>query len=382
MRRFCFGTLLVFFAATTARAQIGKTVVVPAGTPEDTAVSAIYAEQDSAKKIALVDKFAADHPSGDFALLADQLYVSAYIAEKNYDKAFEYGEKALAIDADNFSTAVNLVRAAEESGDQTKLFHYGEIVGAILARFKAASAPSDTSATDWQARQKEAIDRAQPDIQYVESALYGTAFKAKTATDKAELFGRYAAAFPDSPHTSAAESECVLSYQAARNTPKMLEAAQKALKDDPNNVTVLVLLADYWSDQGKQLSEAEADAKRALDVLPKMTNPEGLTDEQWQQQTSLQKGLALSAQGQIGVIRGNKAAAIQDFEQASPLLKSDNYSYGRNLYRWGYTLATMQRIPEARRILTQALDTNSPYSSLAQQTLSKIGGPLRSTRRP
>ncbi|HEV2489138.1 MAG TPA: hypothetical protein VGT03_04975 [Candidatus Acidoferrales bacterium] len=380
MRRLSLGVLLVVAFAATARAQIGKTVVVPAGTPEDSAVSAIYAEQDPAKKIALLDQFAADHPSGDFALLADQLYVTAYESEKNYGKAFEYGEKALAIDPENFSTAVSLTRVAEESGDQEKLFHYGELAGGILARFKSSPAPEGTSAVDWEAKKKEAIDRAQQDIQYVESALYGAALKTPNPGAKAVLFDRLATAFPDSPNTKAVEAESVVNYQAARNTPKMLAAAQRALKDDPNNVTVLVLLADYWSDQGKQLDEAEADAKKALAALPGMPKPESVTDEQWRQQTSLQKGLALSAEGQVDVIRGNNTAAIQAFEQASPLLKSDNYSYGRNLYRWGFTLAKMRRILDARHILTEAVDTKSPYSSLAEQTLSKIGGPLRSSR--
>jgi tetratricopeptide (TPR) repeat protein len=380
MRWLGLSVLLMVLSAATARAQIGKTVIVPAGSPEDSAVSAIYAEQDAAKKIALLDQFAADHSTGDFALLADQLYVSAYVSEKNYDKAFEYGEKALALDPDNFSTAVNLVRAAEEAADETKLFHYGELVGAILARFRTSPAPEGTAAADWDAKKKESLERAQQDIEYVESALYGAAYKAAGPGAKAELFDRYAAAFPDSSNTKAAESESVVNYQAAHNTPKMLAAAQKALKDDPNNVTVLVLLADYWSDQGKQLDEAEADAKKALAALPGMAKPDGVTDEQWQQQTSLQKGLALSAEGQVEVIRGNNTAAIQAFEQASTLLKSDHYSYGRNLYRWGFTLAKMRRILEARRILTQAVDTKSPYSSLAEQTLDKIGGPLRSPR--
>jgi tetratricopeptide (TPR) repeat protein len=378
MRRWGLSFILIVVAAMPAAAQIGKRVAVPAGTPEDAAVSAIYAEQDPAKKIALLDQFAAQHPSGDFALLADQLYVTTYAAEKNYAKAYEYGEKALAIDPDNFDTAVILVRTADEAGDNTKLFHYGEVVGGILARYRASPAPAGTSASDWAEKQKESLQEAQQDIQYVESALLNAAYKTADPLAKAQLFERFAAAFPDSPNTPTAESECVLAYQAARNTPKMLEAAQRALKDDPSNATVLVTMADYWSDQGKQLDEAEADAKKAMDVLAAAKKPDGVTDEDWQQRISLQKGLALSALGQVEVIRGQNAAAIQSFEQASPLLKSNAFSYGRNLYRWGFTLAKMRRTLEARRILTEAVDTKSPYSSLAEQTLAKIGGPLRS----
>jgi len=70
---------------------------------------------------------------------------------------------------------------------------------------------------------------------------------------------------------------------------------------------------------------------------------------------------------------------VDAFKQASPLLKSDAFSYGRNLYRLGFTLAKMQRTPEARTVLTEAVSVNSPYKAKAQETLNKIGG---STKKP
>ena len=366
--------LIILATAGIASAQIGKSVAVAAGTPEDAEVSAIYAAQDPAQKIALLDKFSTEHATGDLALLADQLYVSAYIAEKNYDKAFEYGDKALAIDPDNFETAVNLVRAAEQSGDAARMLHYGDITGGILARYKALPAPTGTSAADWEQTKAEKLKAADPDVQYVEYAFYGSAVKATDPATRAQMLGHYAAAFPDSPYTKNAEIGTVLAYQAARDNAKMLDAAQRALKDDPNNTTVLVLVADYWSDRNQQLTVAEADAKKALAALPAEVKPEGLSDAQWQEQASMQKGLALSALGEVYVNQGKNVAAIQSFQEASPLLKADNFSYGRNLYRWGFTLAKMRRIAEARRILTQAVNVDSPYRSLARQTLAKIGG--------
>ncbi|MGB8524419.1 MAG: hypothetical protein WCD43_15755, partial [Candidatus Acidiferrales bacterium] len=60
----------------------------------------------------------------------------------------------------------------------------------------------------------------------------------------------------------------------------------------------------------------------------------------------------------------------------SPLLKSNTVLYARNLYRLGFTLAKMQRIPEARTVLTEAVSINSPYKAKAQETLNKIGGPV------
>ena len=61
----------------------------------------------------------------------------------------------------------------------------------------------------------------------------------------------------------------------------------------------------------------------------------------------------------------------------TPLLKSDSGSYARNLYRLGFVLAKMQRIPEARATLTEAVAINSPYRALAQDVLNRIGGPIR-----
>ena len=60
------------------------------------------------------------------------------------------------------------------------------------------------------------------------------------------------------------------------------------------------------------------------------------------------------------------------------MLKSDTFSYAQNQYRLGFTLAKMQRIPEARVVLTEVIGLNSPYKSRAMDTLNKIGGPVGS----
>src|SRR5579863_9241195 len=97
---------LVLAATSGATAQIGKSVSVAAGTPEDKALTDIYAAADGPDKIALLDKFMADFGKGDMELLGDQLYVQSYLAQKNYANVYEYGDKVLALDPDNFSTAV------------------------------------------------------------------------------------------------------------------------------------------------------------------------------------------------------------------------------------------------------------------------------------
>jgi tetratricopeptide (TPR) repeat protein len=144
---------------------------------------------------------------------------------------------------------------------------------------------------------------------------------------------------------------------------------------------MLLMLADYWSDSGQQLDKAATNAQKALDVLQQAKKPDTITDEQWQQQVSLEKGLAYSSLGEVYVVKGRNAPAVDAFKKANPLLQSNAFYYGRNLYRLGFTLAKMQRIPEARSVLTEAVSVNSPYKSRAQETLDKIGGPAARTHK-
>ncbi len=381
MKRWAMVLGLTMLWAATANAQIGKSVSVTAGTPEDKALNEIYVTTDPAQKIALLDKFSAEHPTGDLALLADEQYVSTYLGEKNYDKAMEYAEKALAIDPDSLPTAGNLMRAAEGKGDIGKLFDAGETFTGILQRYKAQAPPAGVSAEDWKKQQDESLAGAQADLSYAQYALFNAAYKEKDAAAKVQFLERYLKIFPDAPYAANAREVLPFAYQQAGDTAKMLESAKGVLAGDPNNSTVLVMLADYWSDKGQQLPTAAADAQKALTALGAAQKPAGTSDADWQAQISIQKGIAYTSLGQVYVTNGKTAQAISAFRQASPLLKSNNYYYGRNLYRLGFTLAKGNQTVEARRVLNEAIAVDSPYRKLAQEELAKIGGAPTRTRK-
>ncbi len=382
MKRILFVLALTLFAATTSRAQIGKTVAVTAGTPEDKALSEIYAAPDGPDKIALLDKFMADFGKGDLELLADQLYASTYLAQKNDAMAIEYAGKVLALDPDNLSAAVTLVHAADESGDTAKLFDAGEHAVAIVARFKNQPIPAGMSQNSWNDQKAGILHGAQADLDYVQNALFNAAYKTADPKAKAAYFERFAALFPDSPYALNAREQVVFADEQAQNIPKMMEAAQAVLASDPNNVDILLLLADFWSEKGQQLDKAAQNAQKALDALAKAKKPDQTPDDQWQQQISVQQGLAYSTLGMVDVNKGQNADAVAAFKKAGPLLKSSTVSYARNQYRLGFTLAKMQRIPEAKAALTEAASLDSPYRAMAQQTLAKIsGGPAHATKK-
>lgn len=363
----------VLWPASRANAQIGKFVPIPANSDADHALTEINATTDPVQKLALIDKFAGSAAAqGDMAIVADDLYVNYYIAAKNYDKAFAYGDKLFALDPDNFSNAVNMVRAAAEKGDTAKLFSYGEKSAAILQSYKASPPPEGMKEEAWNDQKKQTLENASDSVKYIGQLLFDGAYRASDAAKRAALLVRFAQMFPDSPYATQALGVAAASYQQAQNGPKMLETANGLLAKDPDNVAMLILLADYYSEKGEQLDRAEANAKKAVSVLASARKPEGVTDEQWQQQSALQKGLALSALGQVNIEKKDNLQAAENLKTAAPLLKSDEGSYARNQYRLGFALLNLKKVAEAKVAFTEAASVNSPYRALAQDKLKGL----------
>src|SRR5713101_2936090 len=360
-------------AGYPARGQIGKFVPIPANSDADHALTEINATTDPAQKLALIDKFAAG-AQGDMIIIADDQYVNYYIAAKNYDKALEYGDKLFALDPDNFSNAVNMVRAAQGKGDVNRMFSCGEKTAQILQRYKEQAGPEGMKQESWDSQKAQTLQDVHETVVYVEQLLVDGAYRTTDAAKRAALLVRFAQLFPDSPFANQALGVAAASYRQTQNTAKMLSVANDLLAKDPDNLGMLLLLADYYSEKGEQLDKAESYAKKSVSLLETAKKPDGATDERWQQQSALQKGLALSALGQVNIEKKNNAQAVDNFKAAAPLLKSDEGSYARNQYRLGFALLNLKRVPEAKAAFTDAASVNSPYKALAQEKLKALPG--------
>jgi tetratricopeptide (TPR) repeat protein len=370
MRTMKLGIALAFCSSASAQ-HIGKYVPIPAGSDADHATQAIAAETDPAKKLALIDKFAAELGTGDMAIVADEMYVNYYVAQKNYPKAFEYGDKLFALDPDNLQNAVNMVQAASQAGDSDKLLAYAEKTSGILQRYKAAPAPSGVSEDQWKQDKASALQSSADNIRYIEQSAYAAIYQSKDVPKKAAAFAKFAELFPDSPFATQALGMAANSYQQAQNAPKMLEVANGLLAKDPNNMGMLLLLSDYYAEKGEQLDKAEAYAKKAANLADGQAKPEGVSDDDWKKQTTLQKGLALSTLGQVSLQKKDNAGAVTNLVAAAPLLKSNDTSYARNQYRLGFAYLNLKKLPEAKQAFTDAASVNTPYK---QPALDKLKG--------
>ncbi|MGA2300237.1 MAG: hypothetical protein ABSG77_06045 [Candidatus Acidiferrum sp.] len=371
--RFLTGLLLLLaIFAPASMAQLGKTIPIPLGSDEARQLEAINAATDPAEKLKLIDEFSNAHPDDDFQIIADEQYVNYYINAKQYDKAFEYGDKLWARDPENYSNGVNMVRAASEKGDTESVFAYGEKTTGILQRYKAAPAPAGTAADYWDEQKTRKLEQVKEDQNYVEQSLLSAAYQAKESAKKADFLVRFAKIFPDSPNAQRALIGAAYSYQQAKDPQKMQELVNGVLAKDPNNVGMLVAAADIYSEAGTQLDKAEEYAKKVGALCDAAKKPENMTEEEWKKQNDLQKGLALSALGQVSLQKKDSAAAVKNLLSAAPLVKADATSYARNQYRLGYAYVNLKKKPEAIQAFTDAASVDSPYKETAAEKANEL----------
>ena len=364
--------LFAFLVPACQAQQLGKPVMIPAGSDADHQLNAIN-NADASQKLALIDGFAKAFPESDMQIVADEQYVNYYLNAKRYDKAFEYGDKLFALDPDNYLNAVNMVRAAAEKGALDRLYTYGEKANSILSRYKASPPPEGISADDWARLKSDKLATLKEDQDYVEQCLLNGAYNSKDPGKKADDLVRFAKMYPGTAQSDQALMVAATAYQQAQNRGKMQEIINNALAKDPNNIDMMLLIADDYSENGEQLDKAEAYARRAISLTDSAKKPEQLTDEQWNQQTSVQKGWAYSTIGQVDLQQRQESQAIGNLLKAGPLLKSNAAMYARNQYRLGFAYLNLKKNADATKAFTEAAAIDSPYKAMAQQKLDELG---------
>jgi tetratricopeptide (TPR) repeat protein len=195
----------VFLAASAlpAAAQFGKQIAVQVGTPEDHDLTAIQAAADLHQKLALLDKFAASHPTGDMALMADNLYVDIYSSLKQYSKAYAFGDKALALDPTDLNVAVELIRDAQLQSNTAKMVAYCMRVGQMVSRYKSQPPPAGTPAAVWAQQQQQVLAAVQPQVSWVVAAVNTAISSESSSTAKAAMQAQMDKAFPKSSAANA-----------------------------------------------------------------------------------------------------------------------------------------------------------------------------------
>ena len=87
----------------------------------------------------------------------------------------------------------------------------------------------------------------------------------------------------------------------------------------------------------------------------------------------LSAGVAHSILGYAFLKQDKTAAAIPELKSAALLLKGqDDSQYSVTLYRLGFAYAKLNKLSEARDVLTEAVKISGPAQSMSQDLLAKV----------
>jgi tetratricopeptide (TPR) repeat protein len=184
---------------------------------------------------------------------------------------------------------------------------------------------------------------------------------------------KYTSAFPDSKFQDQVSSYAMYTLGPGQlnDSARLVAYGEKTLAANPNSLTANLLLANYYGDDSKPGSAAKAVtyAQKVIDIAKA-----DATDADKQRKASA--GVARTILGYAYIKQDKTASAVPEFKEAIALLKGqeDQQQYARALYGLGFAYGKMNKLTEARDVLTEAVKIQSPWQPMSQDLLAKVNG--------
>jgi tetratricopeptide (TPR) repeat protein len=373
----CVGSLAVLvvlvslvFLAALAAAQTDQ-ILIPAGTPEDHDLQSISNEPDAAKKLTMYQDFVQKYSSNQAAVTyADWQISQAYQSTGDFKKALEFGDKALAGSPHNLDILVSQGGIAEQAKDNAKLMSYAAKGGAVCDSIEKQPKPQGMSDSDFKLQVAEDKREAKSNCEFLESAGFNVIAAENDAKSRMVYIEEFSVAFPNSRFQDQVSNYAMYTLGPGQlnDQARLLSYGEKMLTANPNSLPALLLLAGSYVDDPKpgSVAKATAYAQRAI-TAAKAEDPDA------DRPRKISAGVAHSIVGYADIKEDKTAAAIPELKASIDLLKGqDDQQYSIALYRLGFAYAKLNKVTEAREVLTEAVKIQGPVQSMSQDLLAKV----------
>ncbi len=360
--------LTVISSSLLLHAQLDR-IVIAAGTPEDQALQAITNEQDAQKKLAMYQDFLEKFSSNPAAVAYGNWQISQYYQSAgDLPKALEFGDKALASSPHNLDILVSQTNIAQQMKNDSKAFDYAVRGGEAYNSIAKEAKPEGVSDQDFTSRLDEEKTSAKSSYEFLEAAGYNAIVNQPDAKARMAEIERFTPAFPNSRFDEQITQYAMMSLSELKNMDRLVAYGEKTLAANPNSLATLTLLANAYADDPRpgSLAKSATYAQKAIDVA-KADAPDA------DRSRKLAAGVAHSTLGYVYMKQDKTAAAIPELKAASALLKGqDDQSYALAMYRLGFAYGKLNKVTEAREVLTEAVKISGPVQQPAQDLLAKV----------
>jgi tetratricopeptide (TPR) repeat protein len=353
-----------------ANAQVDR-IEIAAGTDEDHALQAISNEQDAQKKLAMYQEFVQKFSANPAAVAYGNWQISqAYQASGDLQKALDYGDKALAGSPHNLDILVSQANVAQQAKDNAKLMDYSAKGGEVCLSIAKQPRPEGMSDADF--AQKVSQDQAavQNNCDFLETSGFNVITTENDPKSRMSDIERFTAAFPNSKFQDQVSNYVMYTLGPGQLNDKarLVSYGEKILATNPNSLPALLLLANYYGDDTKPGSAAKAISysQKVLE-LAKADAPDA------DKTKKVEAGAAHNTIGWAYLKQEKTTSAIAELKIAAAFLKGqDDQQYARALYGLGFAYGKLNKLTEAREVLTEAVKIPGPLQAMSQDLLTKV----------
>jgi tetratricopeptide (TPR) repeat protein len=369
----CKGLLLLTFLSSTlvfisqASAQIDR-IVIPAGTDEDHALQVISSEQDAQKKLALYEDFVQKYSSNPQAVAYGNWQLAqAYEGSGDMPKALEYGDKALTGSPNNLDILVSQAGIAQQAKNNLKLMDYAARGGEICNSVAKETKPEGMSDDDFTRKIAEDKAAVQNNCDFLETSGFNAITAETDPKSRMSEIEKFTAGYPDSKFSEQVSNYAMYTLGPGQlnDQARLVSFGEKTLATNPNSLPALLLMANYYAESNSS-AKAITYAQKAIEVA-KADAPEA------DKSRKLSAGAAHSTIGWAYLKQDKSTAAIPELKTAAGLLKGqDEQQYARTLYGLGFAYGKLNKLTEAREVLTEAVKIPGPLQAMSQDLLTKV----------
>jgi len=349
-----------------ACAQVTR-IVIPAGTPEDAAIQEITKETDADRRLALLQDFLQKFAANPMAVAYGNVQVSQYYSAKGDNaQAIAYGDKALAADPNDLDILGSQANLALQMKDYAKVVDYAARGSTAVQGIAKEPKPADVSDQEFAAGIVQEQASAQPGVDYLEGLALNAIASEPDSKQKVAEVEKFEAAFPKSKYEPQVMEYAVVALQQMNDPARLAAYGQKAVAANPDNASLLSVLASALVDTSAYFDRAMEYARKAI-ALAKADAPDADSNRK------LAAGTARTTLG-FGLMKQEKnTAAIAELKMALALLKEDPVGSQKASYFLAYAYAKTKNYAEARQILNKLAATQGPFQQPARELLAKVG---------